>query len=143
MPSDTWTTESLYRALQTSEAVENGSIAVDLVRSTDDSIVATMRDFGDLEVLMSIGTEQILAQVMLWPVNALKNPAGFADTALRTHKLMPLSTFGIARGPDGLDYYELFGALSAASKLENIVLELETLADNAIDAVEAYADDRI
>ena len=143
MPSDTWTTDSLFAALLASEAAECGAITVEVVRGADDSIVATMNNFGDLPVVMSVGAEQILAQVLLWPVSEMKDPGAFAETALRTHKLMPLSTFGIVRGPDGQDYYELFGALSASSKLENVVLELETLADNAIEAVEAYADDRI
>ena len=142
MPSDSWTTESLYLALETTDAVTTGAIRLEMVHGANDSIVATMADFGDLSVIMSVGSEQILAQVMLWPVDSMKDPAAFATTALRTHKLMPLSTFGIVQGPDGEDYYELFGALSSSSKLENIVLELETLADNAIEAVEAYADDR-
>jgi len=142
MPSDIWTTESLFQALQATEAAASGAIRFELIHGADDSIAASMSDFGDLSVILSVGAEQILAQVLLWPVSALKDPPAFAETALRTHKLMPLSTFGIAKGPDGQDYYELFGALSAASKLENIVLELETLADNAIDAAEAYADDR-
>jgi len=142
MPSDIWTTESLFAALQSAGAVQSGAIKIEMISGADDSIAAEMTEFGDLSVVMSVGNEQILTQVLLWPISALNDPAAFADTALRTHKLMPLSTFGITRGPDGQDYYELFGALSAASKLENVVLELETLADNAIEAVEAYADFR-
>jgi uncharacterized protein YjfI (DUF2170 family) len=142
MPSDTWTTESLFMALTGTDAVTTGAIEVELVHGTSDSLAATMTNFGDLSIIMSVGTEQILAQVLLWPVDSLKDPAGFAEMALRTHKLMPLSTFGIAKGPDGIDYYELFGAMSASSKLDDVVLELETLADNAIEAVQAYADDR-
>ncbi len=142
MQSDTWTTESLFMALEGTEAATSGIIRFELVRGADDSIAATMVEFGDLSIVMSVGTEQLLAQVLLWPVDSLKDPAAFATTALRTHKLMPLSTFGITTGPDGVDYYELFGALSASSKLGNVVLELETLADNAIEAVEAYAGDR-
>lgn len=111
---DTWTTESLYRALEGTEAATSGAIRFELIRGADDSIAATMVEFGDLGIVMNVGAEQILAQVLLWQVGDLKEP-------------------------DGDDYYELFGALSAASKLENIVLELETLADNAIEAAEAYA----
>ncbi|MCA8927941.1 MAG: YjfI family protein [Alphaproteobacteria bacterium] len=142
MPSDIWTTESLFQALQTTDAAKQGAIRLELISGSEDSIAATMADFGDLAVVMSTGAEQILAQVLLWKISDLKDPAAFAIAALRTHKLMPLSTFGITKGPDGHDYYELFGALSASSKLENVVLELETLAANAIEAVEAYADYR-
>ena len=34
----------------------------------------------------------------------------------------------------------MFGALSASSILPNVVLEIETLADNVIKATEAYED---
>jgi uncharacterized protein YjfI (DUF2170 family) len=142
MPSETWTTDSLFAALSDADVVTSGLIRVDLIRGTSDSLAVTMTEFGDLTIIMSVGAEQILVQVLLWPLKSLKDPAAFADMALRTHKLMPLSTFGITAGPDGADYYELFGALSAASKLENVILELETLADNAIEAVQAYEVDR-
>jgi hypothetical protein len=49
-----------------------------------------------------------------------------------------LSTFGIVTGPDGRDYYEMFGSLSAGSILETVIFEIETLADNAMQAAEAY-----
>jgi uncharacterized protein YjfI (DUF2170 family) len=60
---------------------------------------------------------------------------------LKTHKLFPLSTFGIQTGPDGKDYYEMFGSLSAGSILESIIFEIETLADNAMQAADAYQSD--
>jgi hypothetical protein len=34
----------------------------------------------------------------------------------------------------------MFGALSATSILENVIFEIETLADNVIKATEAYGD---
>ena len=141
MASENWDSESLCRALNACETTTSGAMAVELIRGTEDSLVATMRDFGDLAIVMSVGTEQILAQVLLWPVASVKEPAAFNAAVLRAHKLMPLSTFGIAKGLDDEDYYELFGALSATSKLENIVLELEVLAANAIEAAEAYGQD--
>ena len=57
---------------------------------------------------------------------------------LKTHKLLPLSAFGIRQGPDGKDYYEMFGSLSAGSILASVLFEIETLADNAMKAAEAY-----
>ena len=49
-----------------------------------------------------------------------------------------MSTFGIGVGPDGREYYEMFGSLSAGSILETVIFEIETLADNAMQAAEAY-----
>jgi uncharacterized protein YjfI (DUF2170 family) len=52
-----------------------------------------------------------------------------------------LSNFGITSGPDNRDYYELFGSLSSGSILESVIFEIETLADNAMQAAEAYQSD--
>lgn len=139
MPGENWDSESLFAALEASEAAASGAVRFELIQGADASIVATMVNYGDLAVMLSVGSEQILAQALLWPVAETRDPAAFNDLALRTHKLMPLSTFGITRNGDGGDYYELFGSLSASSKLENVILELEVLAANAIEAVEAYA----
>lgn len=143
MSNERWNSESLSLALQGSEAAMSGALAIELLPGADDVIVATMAAYGDLEVIVNVGSEQILAQVLLWPATSMKDQAAFNTMALRTHKLMPLSTFGITKGADGQDYYELFGALSVSSKLENILLELEVLAANAIEAVQAYSEDRM
>ena len=121
-----WTTETLHEALAGSEPARAGAIAVELVEGTDPGILITMREFGDLPLLMSVSGGQILVDTLLWPVED------------KTHKLLPLSTFGIAQAPDGREYYEMFGALSAGSILESVLFEIETLADNALQAATAY-----
>ena len=52
---------------------------------------------------------------------------------LATHKLVPLSTFGIVT-IDGEEWYELFGSLSAHSSEHAMVEEVAVLAANAVDA---------
>ena len=135
---ENWTTESLCAALAQSEPASSGDIVVELVEGADPGILITMVEFGDLPLLMSVSGGQILVDTLLWPVDEVADPADFNATILKTHKLMALSTFGIRAGPDGKDYYELFGALSAGSILESVILEIETLADNAMQAAEAY-----
>jgi len=90
---------------------------------------------------MSVSGSQILAETLLWPVDDVKDTAAFNDMILKTHKVLPLSTFGIRQGPDGKEYYEMFGSLSAGSLLESVLFEIETLADNAMQAAEAYQTD--
>ncbi len=135
---ENWTTESLCAALAQSEAASSGEIVFELVEGADPGILITMVEFGDLPLLMSVSGGQILVDTLLWPVDEVADPADFNATILKTHKLMALSTFGIRAGPDGKDYYELFGALSAGSILESVIFEIETLADNAMQAAEAY-----
>ena len=136
-----WTTETLHRALAESEAADEDVIKVELVAGIDPGILVTMAEFGDLPLLMSVSGSQILVETLLWPVDEVKDTAAFNDLILKTHKLLPLSAFGIRQGPDGKDYYEMFGSLSAGSILESILFEIETLADNALQAAEAYQSD--
>ena len=74
-------------------------------------------------------------------LGGVSDSAAFNGMLLKTHKLLPLSTFGIRQGPDGRDYYEMFGSLSAGSDLEAIVFEIETLADNAMQVAADYQSD--
>ena len=136
-----WTTEKLYEALARSAPADDGAIKVELVEGTDPGILVTMTEFGDLPLLMSVSGGQILVDTLLWPVDEVTNPAAFNELILKTHKLLPLSTFGIRQGPDGTEYYEMFGSLSAGSILESVLFEIETLADNAMQAAEAYQSD--
>ena len=136
-----WTTETLFKALGQSEPAGDGEIEVELVEGTDPGILITMTEFGDLPLLMSVSGSQILVDTLLWPVDEVSDPAAFNEMIMRTHKLLPLSTFGIRQGPDGREYYEMFGSLSAGSILESILFEIETLADNAMQAADAYQSD--
>ena len=136
-----WTTETLHQALAQSGTAGEGAIEVELVEGADPGILITMAEFGDLPLLMSVSGGQILVDTLLWPVEEVANAAAFNEMILKTHKLLPLSTFGIRAGPDGKDYYEMFGSLSAGSILESILFEIETLADNAMQAAEAYQSD--
>lgn len=136
-----WTTETLHRALAESEAADEDVIKVELVAGIDPGILVTMAEFGDLPLLMSVSGSQILVETLLWPVDEVKDTAAFNDLILKTHKLLPLSAFGIRQGPDGKDYYEMFGSLSAGSILASVLFEIETLADNAMQAAEAYQSD--
>ncbi len=135
---ENWTTESLLEALKQSEPVTAGDIEVDLVEGADPGILVTMKEFGDLSLLMSVSGSQIIVDTLLWAVEEVDDSAAFNEMILKTHKLFPLSTFGIVVGPDGRDYYEMFGSLSAGSILESVIFEIETLADNALQAAEAY-----
>ena len=139
--NENWTTETLCAALAQSEPASSGDFVVELVESADPGILITMTEFGDLPLLMSVSGGQILVDTLLWPVDDVADAAEFNAMILKTHKILALSTFGIRTGPDGKDYYELFGALSARSVLESVIFEIETLADNAMQVAEAYQTD--
>ena len=135
-----WTTHSLQQALGESEMVNSGAASLELIDGTEPALHIRMKQYGDLPIFLTVVGEQILAESVLWPLEDVRGVEKFNDEVLRTHKLFPLSTISLDTMPDGNQYYTMFGALSATSIVENVVFEIETLADNVIKATEAYAD---
>ena len=99
-----------------------------------------MHEYGDLSIYMNVAGDQIIAESVLWPSDDVADLAGFNDAVLRTHKYFPLSTVSLEPGPNGKDYYMMFGALSSSSIISSVVYELEALASNVIQATTAYAE---
>ncbi len=127
-----WTPEALKGALEGTAGLEQGEISLRLVEGAEPVLVATLHQCGDLEVFVSASEEQIAASVLLWPVDEQEDRAAFNEFLLKAQKIVPLSNFGIAT-VGGRDYYELFGELAASSTLADIVTEIRTLGENAIE----------
>lgn len=132
-----WTAMALHDALAASDGVRLGAISVELIDGAEPGLYLTMHDYGDLPLFMAVVGRQIVVEAMLWPVSQVRDAPRFNEELLRTHKLFPLSTLGIET-IDGEAVYIMFGALSSASSLADVLFEAETLADNVIRATEAY-----
>jgi hypothetical protein len=78
---------------------------------------------------------EVQASVALAPVSEINDNATFEHQLLRANKLLPLSTFGITV-LDGREYYEIFGQMSGASGLDQVLEEIRVLGSNALDAAE-------
>jgi len=133
-----WTAQALYDALSAAELFKGGLASIELIQSADASLHVTMHEYGDLPVFIAVFGEQIVVESLLWPVADVRDSAAFNEEVLRTHKLFPLSSIGLETLPDGPPCYTMFGALSSASTLTDVVFEIELLADNVIKATEAY-----
>ena len=135
-----WSTTVLFQALEQTELFKSGQACVELIDGVDPSLHIVMSEYGDLPIFLTVSGEQIIVEAVLWSVSEVTDVNAFNDAILRTHKYFPLSTISLDNlGPRG-DYYHMFGALSAASLLENVVLEIEILANNVIQATEAYGE---
>lgn len=134
-----WTTASLYEALRTAELFTSKRAEVELIDGVSPALHIVMYDFGDLPVFVTVSGEQVIVESMLWSASDVKDPVRFNEAVLRTHKYFPLSTISLDL-MDGDDCYHMFGALSAASSLENVIFEIEILASNVIQATEAYSE---
>lgn len=137
--SSYWNTESLYQALQAVPVVQQKEIVLSLLEGVEPVLNLEMRSFGDLPLFLTVAGEQILIEAWLWPLDQVQNAAEFNELILRTHKLFPLSTLSLDTVGSGESYYTLFGALSSQSKLESILIEVETLARNVMQVTQAYA----
>lgn len=130
MTTPAWTVRSLQTAL--SDGLSEAMTAR-VVEGADPILLVTMHEQGDLEIFVSVSDQQIAASVLLWPVDEQEDRHAFNEFLLKAQKLVPLSNFGIGTVGDR-DYYELFGELAPSSSLDDILIELRVLAENAIEA---------
>lgn len=128
-----WTIPALKEALETSALVRPGELTAKVIEGAEPVLLVTMHEYGDLPIYVSAGPVQMVVSVILWPVDEQENQADFNVFLLKAQKLVPLSNFGISTVADR-DYYELFGEIASKTTLQSIVIELRTLAENAIDA---------
>lgn len=133
-----WNTELLFNALKDRPAFSNGSCTIEIIDGLNSTIVISMHSFGDLPIFITVSGEQILAESVLFSLSDVADTAKFNEYVLKTHKYLPLSTISIETDEDHGDYYYMFGALSASSSISEVVLEVNTLAENTIQATEAF-----
>jgi len=103
-----------------------------LFKEHDDFVVT--REEGCLQIAnqdgidawLAISGEQILVESLLFSASEVKDKPALDHEILSTHMVFPLTTVGIST-ISGEEYYTAFGALSAQSKAESIVIEVETL----------------
>lgn len=133
-------TVRLARDLQDHPLLAQGGVDLTLLEGVEPTIQLQWAAAGGLTTFVCAAGEQILVEAVLWPAAQVADPAGLNDAVLRTHKYFPLSTVSLDTLADGNDYYHIFGALSAASSLSEVVFELEMLVGNALQVTDAYAD---
>lgn len=124
-----WTPRLLAEALQTRHELN-----ID-IEYNDHSLIIKMNDYGDLPLNILLTTRQIIIETVICPVSSIHHQNEFNLFLLRNQKLLPLSSVGISRVQQD-EYYVAFGALSLNSSLDDVVLEMTTLADNALDLAE-------
>jgi uncharacterized protein YjfI (DUF2170 family) len=134
-----WTTASLHDALAKADMFTAKRADLELIDGVSPALHIVMYEYGDLPLFLTVSGEQIVVEAMLWSVSEVNNPALFNETVLRTHKYFPLSNISLDK-MDGDDCYHMFGALSSASSLQDVILEIEMLASNVIQATEAYSE---
>ncbi len=134
-----WRTGALFGELSTTAMVKSGKASIEIIDNDEPAMMITMHQYGDLPIFMTVSGDQIVAEAVLWPASMVDDKASFNETILRTQNYYPLSTICLGKRADE-DYYLMEGSVSSASRINDIILELETLANNVIRVTEAYAD---
>ena len=128
-----WTVPAIKTALDASTLVREGEMTLRVLEGAEPVLLATMHEYGDLPIYLSVGGAQIVVSVLLWPVAEQADRDRFNEFLLKAQRVVPLSNFAIT-SVGGEDVYELMGELSCKTTLQTILIELRTLAENAIDA---------
>lgn len=128
-----WTVPGIKAALDASDLVREGELTLRVLEGAEPVLLATMHEYGDLPIYLSVGGSQIVVSVLLWPVAEQADRHAFNEFLLKAQRVVPLSNFAIT-SVSGEDVYELMGELSCKTTLQTVLIELRTLAENAIDA---------
>ncbi|TDR48461.1 uncharacterized protein YjfI (DUF2170 family) [Tahibacter aquaticus] len=134
-----WTTESLYEALRSDSTADLEGVELNLVGGVDATVSIVMREQGDLAMQLAVSGEQIFVSSPLCLASQVKDRNAFNEACLRLNPINPLSNLGLQRVGDE-DLYIVFGELSSRSPLQAVVEEIHVLADNTLQAAEAFAD---
>lgn len=124
-----WTSLTLAEALQN---VVGFNIEI---TDNKNALIVKMNDYGDLQFSILFTSRQIIIETLICPLQCIDNQAEFNVFLLRNQKILPLSSVGISLVQNE-EYYVVFGALSLNSSLEDIMLEITTLVENAFDLAE-------
>ncbi len=126
-----WTTQDLTTRL----AAAFGTANVEEIPTADGAVQVVLPDLGDLSVTIGLTDHQLFVSTPLVEAEQVRERAAFNEACMRLNPINPLSNLGLTT-INGRDTYIVFGELAPDSTLEQLELEIRTLADNAIDAIE-------
>ena len=90
-----WTVPAIKAALDQSPLTLEGEMTLRVLEGADPVLLATMHEFGDLPVYLSVGGAQIVCSVLLWPVSEQTDRHAFNEFLLKAQRVVPLSNFAI------------------------------------------------
>lgn len=98
-----------------------------------------IRNVDDVPVHLVVTEEQMLVETILFPESVIEDVASFDNTMMFAQKGLPLSSVGKSQ-INNETYYVAFGALSSASKLDNVELEITVLYQNIAELLHFSSD---
>ena len=127
-----WTTQELCTSLSAAFGADN----VEEIPTADEAIQVVLPDLGDLGITIAVTDRQLFVSTPLVEAAQVRDRAAFNEACMRLNPINPLSNLGLTT-INGRDTYIVFGELSPDATAAQLELEINTLADNALDAIEA------
>ncbi|MEN8179426.1 MAG: DUF2170 family protein [Pseudomonadota bacterium] len=124
-------------ALNAATTKEGLEIRAEVIDAGEGIIKIEVEEREEFPIMLDIDEEQMTAIVNLWSQNEVKEgaEAEMMNVMLSMNVALPLSAFAKTGG-----IYQLFGAMSANTVMENIVEEINVLSDNTLEVVDALSD---
>lgn len=124
-------------ALNAATTEEGLAIRAEVVDAGEQLIKVELEEREEFPIMLDIEEDQITAVVNLWSQNEIKEgaEAEMMSVMLSMNVALPLSAFAKTGGT-----YQLFGAMSANTLMENIVEEINVLSDNTLEVVDALGE---
>lgn len=123
----------MWNAQSLAEALDSGKYDVKVLGEQSLSVV--LKEFAELPIAIVIRGEYMTAEAIIAPCSDVKNSDLFNLNLLKATKHLSLSSFAID-SINGEECYLILGESSATSTIENVELELKTLANNAFEVAE-------
>jgi len=92
-------------------------------------------ELGDLGITIALTDHQLFVSTPLVDAAQVRDRAEFDNACMRLNPINPLSNLGLTTINER-DTYIVFGELAPDSSITQLELEIRTLGDNAIDAIE-------
>ncbi|MCY9861367.1 DUF2170 family protein [Vibrio coralliirubri] len=121
-----WTADSLAKAIE-----GFGAFTTTVVTDTSISVVAKDQD---VPFVVAIKGNYMSVEAKLFDDSELSNPAHIQELLLKATDLLELSSFTV-REVDGAKVYFILGKLSASTSVENVKLEIETIAEELSEVI--------
>ena len=124
-------------ALNAATTKEGLAIRAEIIDAGEGIIKIEVEEREEFPIMLDVDEDQMTAIVNLWSQNEVKEgaEAEMMSVMLSMNVALPLSAFAKTGG-----IYQLFGAMSANTVMENIVEEINVLSDNTLEVVDALSD---
>lgn len=124
-------------ALNAATTKEGLAIRAEVADAGERIIKVEFEEREEFPIMLDIEEDQMTAVVNLWSQSEVKEgaEAEMMSVMLSMNVALPLSAFAKTGGT-----YQLFGAMSANTVMENIIEEINVLSDNTLEVVDALGE---